>query len=326
MGFVIDKESLAKEILIRKNEILAMPKQKMYDTIKHMTTRMGIRYKEIVGQIDGDIQVGPYDKNRVDTNGMTISGRELEVFFGNAVKSFDPNDVIQSVYGEATNKGAELTQANINQFVLDFLAAKAGENFSKNIWGAVRNASGTTTADLFNGFDTITAADMLATGSGGSVPALISVAKGNLQELVAAITSSNAVDVLKGIYEGAHEQLQGVPTKMFVSRAIYNNYNKDYQSTHGALPYNTQYKKTFLEGTDDLCELVPLFNKKDSPFIHLTTQKNMIVGFDLESDLEKIIIEKFAAFTLQFVMAMFFGVQFESVSPEVLCVAKLHVA
>ena len=325
MGFTIDKDSLAKEITIRKTEILAMPKQKMADTIKHMTPRTGIRYKEIVGQIDGDIQVGPYDKSRVDSTGMEIKGRELEVFFGNAVKNFDPNEVIQSVYGEATNKGAELTQANINRYVLAFLASKAGENFSKNIWGAVRNASGTTTADLFNGFDTITAADMLATGALGVVPALISVANKNLIELGAAITSSNAVDTLKSIYNGAHEQLQSVPSKLFVSRAIYNAYNEDYQSSHGALPYNTQYKKTFLEGSDDLCELVPLFNKKDSPYIHLSTQKNMLVGFDLESDLEKIVVEKFAAFTLQFVMAMFFGVQFESVSPEVLMVAKLHV-
>ena len=325
MGFTIDKDSLAKEITIRKTEILAMPKQKMADTIKHMTPRTGIRYKEIVGQIDGDIQVGPYDKSRVDSTGMDIKGRELEVFFGNAVKNFDPNEVIQSVYGEATNKGAELTQANINRYVLAFLASKAGENFSKSIWSAVRNASGTTTADLFNGFDTITAADMLATGAGGVVPALISVANKNLIELGAAITSSNAVDTLKSIYNGAHEQLQSVPSKLFVSRAIYNAYNEDYQSSHGALPYNTQYKKTFLEGSDDLCELVPLFNKKDSPYIHLSTQKNMLVGFDLESDLEKIVVEKFAAFTLQFVMAMFFGVQFESVSPEVLMVAKLHV-
>ena len=278
MGFTIDKDSLAKEITIRKTEILAMPKQKMADTIKHMTPRTGIRYKEIVGQIDGDIQVGPYDKSRVDSTGMDIKGRELEVFFGNAVKNFDPNEVIQSVYGEATNKGAELTQANINRYVLAFLASKAGENFSKSIWSAVRNASGTTTADLFNGFDTITAADMLATGAGGVVPALISVANKNLIELGAAITSSNAVDMLKSIYEGAHEQLQGVPTKMFVSRTIYNAYNKDYQSSNGALPYNSQYKKTFLEGSDDLCELVPLFNKKDSPYIHLSTQKNMLVG------------------------------------------------
>lgn len=112
---------------------------------------------------------------------------------------------------------------------------------------------------------------------------------------------------------------------MFISKTVYNHYCDDYQASHGALPYNKEYKKTFLEGSDDNCELVALPNKKLSPYIHLTTKTNMLVGVDQQSDLEKITVEKHAAFVLQFVMAMFFGVQFESISPERLMVAKLFV-
>lgn len=112
---------------------------------------------------------------------------------------------------------------------------------------------------------------------------------------------------------------------MFISKTVKQMYEDDYQASHGALPYNTAFKKTFLEGSDDTCELVALPNKKNSPYIHLTTKGNMLVGVDQQSDTEKITVEKHAAFVLQFIMAMFFGVQFESVSPERLLVAKLFV-
>jgi len=102
-------------------------------------------------------------------------------------------------------------------------------------------------------------------------------------------------------------------------------YEKCYQAENSALPYNKEFKKTFLEGSDDLCELVALPNKKTSPYIHVTTKGNMLVGVDQQGDTEKITVEKHAAFVLQFIMAMFFGVQFETVSPERLMVAKLFV-
>ncbi len=67
-------------------------------------------------------------------------------------------------------------------------------------------------------------------------------------------------------------------------------------------------------------------NKADSNFIQLTTQGNMLIGVDQESDLEKILIEKHAAFVLQFIVTMFFGCQYESINKERLLVGKLFTA
>jgi len=226
--------------------------------------------------------------------------------------------VAKSIYGDAVLSGAGLTNTAITQLVVAFLAKKISKKLNDVLWSAVRNSAGNGTADLFDGFDTITTADMA-----GATPK-ISVAKGNLKVLTAAITDSNCVDQLKEIYRSATDELQGEKTKMFVTKTIYNAYNDDYQASHGALPYNTAFKKTFLEGSDDNCELVALPNKKNSPYIHLTTKGNMLVGVDQQSDTETITVEKHAAFVLQFVMAMFFGVQFESVSPQRLLVAKLY--
>ncbi len=312
----ITPEALALSAAKFRKDLLMMPVIALQSSLDHMSLRVGIRGKETVGQLDGDIEIGPYSETRVDNTGATIKGRSLETYFGSVVKNFSPNSVVMSIYGDSVTSGQALTTTAITQLVLVFLAKKISKNINKVLWSAVRKADGTGTADLFDGFDTITAAEITAGN--------ISVAKANLVELQAAITVNNCCDVLKGIYRGAADELQGETTKLFISKTVYNMYNDDYQASHGALPYNTAFKKTFLEGSDDQCELVALPNKKASPYIHLTTKGNMLVGVDQMSDLEKITVEKHAAFVLQFVMAMFFGVQFESISPERLLVAKLY--
>lgn len=318
MSVTITPEALATSAAKYRKELLMMPVIALKTSLDHMTLRIGVRGKETVGQLSGNMEMGPYDPARKDTSGVNAKGRVLETFFGSVIKEFEPNTVAKSIYGDAVLSGAGLTDTKIVQLVVAFLAKQVSKALNKALWSAVRKDDGTTSADLFNGFDTITATE-IAAGN-------ISVAKGNLFEFTAAITNNNAVDMLSSYYEAAADELQGEASKMFLPKAIYNAYNKDYQATNGSLPYNKEFKKTYLEGSDDLCELVPLSNKKDSPYIHLTTKGNMLVGVDQEGDEEKIGVEKHAAFILQFVMAMFFGVQFESISPERLLVGKLYVA
>jgi hypothetical protein len=313
----ITPEELALSAAKYRKELLMMPVIALENSLKHMSLRIAIRGKETVGELDGNIEIGPYDESRIDKNGVTIKGRSLETYFGSVIKEFSPNSVAKSIYGDAVLSGQGLTNTQITQLVLAFLAKKVSQGLNKVLWSAVRNADGDGVADLFDGFDTITAADITA--------GKISVAKGNLKEMTDAITVSNAVDRLKSIDEGASDELQGETRKMFLPVTIKRMYEKCYQAENGALPYNTAFKKTFLEGSDDMCELVALPNKKNSPYIHLTTKGNMLVGVDQQSDVEKITVEKHAAFVLQFIMAMFFGVQFESVSPQRLLVAKLFV-
>ena len=315
----ITPEALALSAAKYRKDLLMMPVIALQSSLDHMSLRIGIRGKETVGELDGDIELGPYSETRVDENGVGVKGRDLETYFGSVIKNFSPNSVAKSIYGDSVLSGPGLTSTAITQMVLAYLAKKISKNLNKVLWSAVRNSAGTGTADLFDGFDTITTADMA-----GATPK-ISVAKKNLIELTAAIDANNAVDKLKEIYRAASDELQGETTKMFISKTVKQMYEDDYQASHGALPYNTAFKKTFLEGSDDTCELVALPNKKNSPYIHLTTKGNMLVGVDQQSDTEKITVEKHTAFVLQFILAMFFGVQFESVSPERLLVAKLFV-
>lgn len=316
-GINFTPEELAKSAVKYRQTLLAMPIIALDRSIRHMTVRPGIRYKETVGELGGSIEIGPYDETREDKTGVNVAGRELETFFGSVIKKFSPNSVAQSVWGsQMTTSGDALKSAPITKLVLAFLMKKISQGLNKNLWVATRNPSGTTTKDLFNGFDTITETEISGTN--------IATAKNNLYEFTEEVSlTNNAVEQLKTFYRSASDELRDVPTKLFIPQVIYDAYCDDYQATVGSVPYNREFKKTFLEGSNDLCELVPLSNKKDSKFIHLSTKENMLIGVDQMSDLEKITVEKHHPFLLDFVCAMFFGCQFESLSPERLLVGKL---
>ena len=311
----ISDAELQKSAVTYRKDLLVMPVIAAEATLQHMTPRPGVAGREVLGQLSGGIELGPYDPQRYDDDGLDIKPRTLETYLGSVIKRFDLNSVAKTVYGSLTTQGEALTSLDLARQVLNYLSMQLGRNLNLHIWNAKRNDTGTKTKDLFDGFDTITQKEIAA--------GTIDTTEGNFMQLSQAIDESNATDILMSIYESADDILQGVPTKMFVPVSVYRAYNKDYLASFGNVVYNTQFKKTYLEGTDNLCELVPLVSKKGSPYIHLTTKSNMIYGYDDGLDSEKIAIEKHHEFLLSFVATMFFGCQFEAINKERLMVAKL---
>lgn len=316
MGKVnITQEALAKSAAKYRREILMMPVMSLRERfLPYVSLRTGIRYSETVGEMSGTAEIGPYDEDREDNDDVKITPRVLYTYLGSLVKNFSPNSVYQSIYGSSITKGEALKTTDITRQVLNFLSGKVGEALYDHQWDAVRNEKGTKTADLFDGFDTITKKE-IAAGN-------ISVANGNLINVdPASITSDNAVDTLKKIYRAANEHLRGKDTQMFVTPSIFDAYCDDYKQTTGAIPYNNQFKQTFVEGSEDRCRIVPLSNKAGSPYIHLTTKQNMIVGVNQNGEEEIVAVEKHHALKLQFIMTLFYGCQFETISKERLLVA-----
>ena len=316
----ITPAELAQSAHKYRSDLLQMPVHSMQESLQHMSLRRGIRYAETVGELTGDIEIGPYSETRVDDDDLSISGRTLYTYFGSVVKKFSPNSLVKSIYDSAVTKGEALKNVDIAVRVLSYLSAKLGSNLQNVLWSAVRNETGDKSVDLFDGFDTITKKEIEATTPG------ISVGAGNLYEFSEAIGATNAVDMIKDFCESASQHLvdSGQRVKLFCSPSIYRCYLKDYQSTVGAIPYNTEYKKAVVEGFENV-EFVPLYNKAKSGYIHLSTPSNMLVGVNQEGEEENITIEKHEAFVLQYIATMFFGVQFESINAERLLVGKLKV-
>lgn len=305
---------LTKSAQTFRKELLTVPMIGAADTLKHMTARPGVRGKETLGKITGNFEIGPYDPKRRGGEGIDIIPRTLETYLGSCIEDFDPNKVWQSIYGSLITQGEDLKNVPIAKAILTYAMKKLGQNLNMALFAAKRNESGKKTSELFDGFDTITKQEI----TDGN----IATAKKNLFELE-AITAVNAVEQLKAMYAAAADELQGQKVKIYMPRDVYRFYCEDYQSTVGATPYNREYKKTFLEGSDDLCELVPLTSKKGSKYLHLTPKDNMIYGFGDGLAEEKVEIGKWDPIFLTLVATMYFGVQFECIDAERMLVGQI---
>lgn len=287
-----------------RSELLMLPIIGCQDTLQYMTARPGIRYKERVGTMTGDAQFAPYNPSRFSDYNLNLSYREIETFFGSVVAKFEPNSAISTLLGTGATKGDGQMSTPTAKHVLSLIAKNLSEHLNDAIWNGVRNANGTTTKDLFNGFDTITQNEITA--------GEISADKGNYMKLSEDISSANAVDVAKEILFSLDPRLRSQDLYIYCSQDFVDKYNEGYLLTHGGIPYNTQYGQQAVEGSNGKLKFVPLYNKADSKFMHVTTKSNMLVGFDQMGDIENVMVKEYEPFILSYIATMFFGVQFES--------------
>lgn len=288
-----------------RSELLMLPIIGCQDTLQYMTARPGIRYKERVGTMSGDAQFAPYKPTRATDFNLNIDYRELETFFGSVVSDFEPNSAVSTLLGTGATKGDGQISTPTAKSVLALIAKSLSEHLNDAIWNGVRNAAGDTSKDLFNGFDTITQAEITAQN--------ITAEKGNYLKLTEDITAANAVDVAKKILFSLDPRLRSQELFLYCSQDFVDKYNEGYLLSHGGIPYNTEYGQTAVEGSNCKLKLVPLYNKADSKFMHVTTKSNMLVGFDQMGDIENVMVKEYKPFILSYIATMFFGVQFESI-------------
>ncbi|WP_298061364.1 hypothetical protein [uncultured Rikenella sp.] len=298
-----------------RRELLAMPLALLQPVLAHMTMRANVRGKEVVGEISEGAEIRPYRSAKDAVEGIPeITLRELETFLGDVVREFDPNMLLGTLF---TDRAATpLTDREIARKMAFLMAQSVSNKFYKAIWSAKRNASGSTTMDLFDGFATIIDKEITDKN--------ITSDKGNFADL-GSVNEANVGDKLMEAYNDAvSEELQSESRiKLFVPRLIYNQYNKWYLAEFGSVAYNKEFKKTFLEGTDDTVELVPMTGLKDTGKIIFTVRNNMLVGCDQMSDMEQVEIRRpDNPKALQFFMMLYFGVQLESISPQRLLVGQ----
>ena len=302
--FSFSPEDFQQAAIKYRSELLMLPIIGCQDTLQYMTSRPGIRYKERVGTMTGDAQFAPYNPARSTDYNLNLSYREIETFFGSVVAKFEPNSAISTLLGTGATKGDGQMTTPTAKHVLSLIAKNLSEHLNDAIWNGVRNANGTTTKDLFNGFDTITQSEITA--------GEISVAKGNYMKLSEEITSANAVDVAKEILFSLDPRLRSQDLYIYCSQDFVDKYNEGYLLTHGGIPYNTQYGQQSVEGSNGKLKFVPLYNKANSKYMHVTTKSNMLVGFDQMGDVENVMVKEYEPFILTYIATMFFGVQFES--------------
>ena len=317
MALTISPAELQKSAQKFRKELFIVPMLAAEATLKHFTPHLDLDGDVTLGQLTGDIQLAPFKADR-GTSGegkFAIAGRKLEIFLGNCADRFNPNAVWGSIYGSKVLHGDGLKNVNIAKAILSFTAACLGRNLNLVLWNAKENPVGDTTKELFNGLDTITAAEIEKN--------TIGTPKKNYKE-VAKITSLNAVEIIESIMDDLAPELISSPCKLFTTPDVVRNYERDYRERFGGNTYNKQYEKFVVEGTAGMVELVPLASKAGSEYIHICPKSNVHYGCGGgHYPNEGIEIRKYNSWLNTIETAMAFGLQFESLSPEVFFTAKV---
>ena len=299
-----------------RRDLLMLPIIGIEETLKFMTGRPGIRYKENVAAMSGNAQFAPYKPSRRTDYNLNLDFRTLETFFGSVVANFEPNSAVSTLLGAmGATKGDGQMQTPTAKHVLALIAKSLSESLNNAIWAGKRNPNGDTTNDLFDGFDTITAND-IADG-------MIAKSEGNYLKISDAVTTANAVDIAKEVLFSLDPRLRAQTCYMYCSQDFADKYNEAYLLTHAGISYNNQYNQTVVEGSDGRLILCPLANKADSKFIHVSPKINMLVGYDQMGDMENVMVKEYEPFILSYIATMFFGVQFESVDKRRLKVIEI---
>lgn len=299
-----------------RSDLLMLPIIGCQDTLKHMTARPGIRYKEQVGAISGTAQFGPYKPSRSTDFNLKLDWRTLETYFGSVVAKFEPNSAISTLLGAVgATKGDGQKNTITARHVLSLIAKSLSEELNNAIWCAKRDANGDNTVDLFDGFDTITEAEIKS--------GAIAKEEGNYIKLADEITRANAVDIAKDILFSLDPRLRAMDLNMYCSQDFVDKYNEGLKLAGGGISYYNKYEQDTVEGSNGRLHLVPLFNKADSKFIHICPKANMLVGYDQMGDVESVDVKEFEPFILSYIATMFFGCQFESIDKRRLMTVEL---
>lgn len=315
MAFDIHEE-LIKAGTKYKKEMLAMPVKVLREALPQMNLRSGIQGKIVGGMLTVDAGLRPYRTAKDATEEIQITPYEWETFMGDMVKEFDPHAILGSLYTELTSKGVKEYEF-VKRVALE-VAKKVGEKLYDNLFIAVRNASGNTTADLFNGFESLIIAAMA-----GLTPT-ISEAKGNLIDLSGqTLSEANCGDLLKQSWRNLNRHLKKERVKLYIPGETLDMYEDWYQNEYSTQPWNSGIEQKFLVGSRGRCELVAMDNM-GGDFGIFSIKENMLVGVDQQSDHETAKIRECDnPKMVQLFMKAYFGVGYETVQPEYFCALQL---
>ena len=286
-------------------EFLKMPVLAMKDTTKFMTGLPGCRTNQYLGTVESEAQFYPYVANQRGDGSTAINFEELEIYFGSMIHDFVPNDYVQTLLGEhADVLGMGQAKSEMAKLILGTIMQSAGEKLALAIPVAVRDASGNTTMDLFNGLVTLI--------NTAITDGKVALNKHNYYRPHHHLSVNNIVDEIKQIEFALDPRLRRQERFLYCDPAIVDMYNEGYLLTHPAVPYNEKYEQLYVEGSNRRMTFAPLDGLAGSGIMFIAPKMNVIYGYDGVSDEEKFEVLRLDADTMTVNAKIFFGVGFRT--------------
>lgn len=288
------------------------------EVTKHMRVITGLKGKETEATIVPQAKFRPYHSEKVVSGTGELTARTLTTFPLEILEEFDPEDLYTTIFG--TPVDAEKINLDIVRRILTEEMSNASRGLCDLIFRGVRVADGTGALDGFDGFDTIIAKEITAGN--------ISLAKGNFTNL-GEVDSTNIGDVWKRMYRKMNENLRGGATKqlkLICSFAEYDMYKNWYAQQFGAGNFAGTPEQTYLDGTANKVQIVPLPGMDGTAHCFITVQENMKVGFDVTSNATKFDVRiPDNPNVVQMHAKVYMGVDFANVSADFLMVGARTV-
>jgi hypothetical protein len=181
--------------------------------------------------------------------------------------AFDEEDIEtlwKSYLGELENRNPQsIADLPYEAVFLELIFAQLKEDeHLEALYKGVRDDAGSDPADMFDGFIKLFKDDV----TGGIIPASNIV-------VTPAFTAANTVENLELFKTKVAERFWNRDMVMVMAPSKKEFYNQDYRATFGALPYNTQYQKTTLDGTR--WEIIGDEGLEGSNLVFLTLRYNL---------------------------------------------------
>lgn len=323
MSEPINTVSLA-ESLVHSNhrfrkECMLIVMAAVEEVTRHMRVINNLKGKETEATIVPQAKFRPYHSEKIVGGTGELTARTLETFPLEILEEFDPENLYTTIFG--TPVDVEKINLDIVRRILTEEMNNASRGLCDLIFKGVRNATGTGALDGFDGFDTIIAKEIAAGNIG--------INAGNFTNL-GEVSSLNIGDAWKRMYRKMDEKLRGGDTKKLVlicSFTEYDMYKNWYAEKFGAGNFAGTPEQTYLDGTANKVQIVPLPGMEGTSHCFITVRENMKVGFDVLSNATKFNVRiPDNPNVVQMHAKIYMGVDFANIDKEFLMVGARTVA
>lgn len=301
-----------------RKECMLIVMASVEEVTKHMRVINNLKGKETESTIVPQAKFRPYHSEKIVSGTGGLIARTLETFPLEILEEFDPENLYTTIFGGTVD--VEKIDLDIVRRILTEEMNNASRGLCDVIFKGVRNASGTGALDGFDGFDTIIAKEFAAGN--------ISLANGNFTNL-GEVNATNIGDVWKRMYRKMDEKLRGGDATKLVLACTpteYDMYKNWYAQQFGAGNFPGTPEQTYLDGTANKVQILPLVGTEGMNHCFITTKENMKVGFDLLSKSTKFSVRvPDNPHMVQMYAKIYMGVEFANINKEFLMVGARTV-
>jgi len=275
------------------------------ETLQHLTAQLGVQDSLVLSTFEHNSILKPYTGNFDGSVKIgDIVPRTLKVESLVAEIADEPERYRRS-YFAAVQAGLNPNTHPFERWLVETIALIISEDLNIATFQAIRNPSGKTPFDGFDGFFKIIS-DEIDAGN-------ISTAKNNMFS-TGTITRANAGTVLKEQFRSLHKGLRTKGVNIYCSQDVLDAYDDWYNDTYDGNPVINEYNQTTLLGSQKKGVFIPLSSMGDSNLVIMTQKANLHYGVDQLSDSET--IKAFISgnpYLFTAAMKMVFGVQIQSI-------------